>query len=48
VNEEILEKLKAVAYWDRVLIKNVIDEALRDYIAKYEKANGVINIRPNK
>ena len=27
VNEDLLEKLKAIAYWDRVLIKEVINTA---------------------
>lgn len=47
VNEELLEKLKAVAYWERTLIKEVIGEALREYVAKYEKEKGQIII-PNK
>lgn len=37
VNEQLLDKLKAIAYWDRVLIKDVIDEAIRDVIEKREK-----------
>lgn len=48
INEELLEKLKAMAYWDRVLIKTVINTALQDAVAKYEKKNGVINPIPNK
>lgn len=39
INEEILDKLKAIAYWDRKLIKEVINEALINYIDKYEKNN---------
>jgi len=42
INEELLEKLKAIAYWDRVLIKEVINTALQEAISKYEKKNGVI------
>ena len=42
VNEELLEKLKAIAYWDRLLIKDVIATALQDAITKYEKKNGDI------
>jgi hypothetical protein len=37
INEELLEKLKAIAYWDRVLIKDVINTALQETVAKYEK-----------
>ena len=42
VNEDLLEKLKAIAYWDRVMIKEVINTALQDTVAKYEKKNGKI------
>lgn len=48
VKEELLDKLKAIAYWDRVLIKDVINTALEDTVAKYEKKNGVIKPIPNK
>lgn len=42
VNIELLEKFKAIAYWERNLIKNVINEALLDYVKKYEDKNGAI------
>jgi hypothetical protein len=48
VNEELLEKLKAIAYWDRKLIKEVVDKALQDAIGKYEEKNGDINHIPKK
>jgi len=48
VNEELLEKLKAIAYWDRILIKDVINIALEGAIAKYEKKNGEIQPIPKK
>jgi hypothetical protein len=48
VNEELLEKLKAVAYWDRLLIKDVVDLALREYVSKYEKKNEEVKPIPNK
>ena len=32
MNEELLDKLKAIAYWDRVLIKEVINTALQDCV----------------
>lgn len=32
VNEELLDKLKAIAYWDRVLVKDVLNTALQEYI----------------
>ena len=48
VNEELLEKLKAIAYWDRVLIKDVINKALLDAVDKHEKKNGEIKPIPKK
>ena len=32
VREEHLEKIKAVSYWDRKDIKQVVDEALGEYL----------------
>jgi len=48
VNEELLDKLKAIAYWDRKLIKEVVDTALQDAVNKYEKKNGDIKPIPKK
>ena len=48
INEELLEKLKAIAYWDRVLIKDVINTALQETVAKYEKKSGAIKPIPKK
>ncbi len=48
VNEELLDKLKTIAYWDRVLIKDVVNTALQDIVDKYEEKNGVIKPIPNK
>ena len=48
VNEDLLEKMKALAYWDRVLIKDIINQALEEHIARYEKKNGEIKAMPKK
>lgn len=48
VKEELLEKLKAVAYWDRIKIKDVIASALEEAVNKYEKKNGEIKPIPKK
>ena len=48
VNEDLLEKLKAIAYWDRVLIKDVVNTALQEAIDKYEKKAGNIKPIPKK
>jgi hypothetical protein len=37
VNEELLNKLKAIAYQERKMIKEIVNEMLHDKIAKYEK-----------
>lgn len=34
INEELLDKLKAIAYWDRVLVKDVLNTALQEYVEK--------------
>jgi hypothetical protein len=48
INEELLDKIKAIAYWDRVLIKDVLNIALEDIVDKYEKKNGDIKPIPKK
>ena len=48
VKEEVLEKLKAVAYWERELIKEVVNTALEDYLSRYEKKNGAVKPIPEK
>lgn len=48
VNEELLDKLKAMAYWERTLIKEVVNTALQDTVTKYEKKNGPIKPIPKK
>ena len=48
VKEELLENLKQIAYWDRVLIKQVLDRALQDYVERYVKKNGAIKPMPKQ
>jgi hypothetical protein len=48
INETTLTKLKAIAYWDRVLIKDVINEALETHVKKYEKIKGEIKPTPGR
>jgi hypothetical protein len=43
--KEHLAKLRALAYFDARLIQDTVAEALEDYFAKYEKANGKIKTR---
>jgi len=42
VKEDLLEKLKGIAFWEREQIKTVINQALQEYISKYEEAKGKI------
>jgi hypothetical protein len=39
-SEEHYEALKAIAYWDRKTIKDILHEALESYIREYKKNNG--------
>ena len=48
INEDLLEKLKAIAYWERSLIKDVVNTALQDVVNKYEKKSGAIKPIPKK
>lgn len=48
VNEASLEKIKAIAYWDRLQIKDVIANALDAHIKDYEKRNGGLQPTPTK
>jgi len=48
VKEDLLEKLKAIAYWDRSLIKDIVGRALEDSVKKYEKKNGPVKPAPKR
>ena len=48
VSEADLEKVKAVAYWERLQIKDVIGAALRDYVTQYEKRAGGLKPIPKR
>jgi len=42
VRYDQLDKLKAISYMERKMIKNVLEEALSLYIQKYEREGGEI------
>ena len=44
----LLEKMKSLAYWDRILIKDIVNTAFEEHIARYEKKNGPIKEMPKK
>jgi hypothetical protein len=46
VNEDLLEKIKAIAYWERSLIKEVIHKALQEAVDQYEQRNGEVKPTP--
>lgn len=48
VDENLLEKLKAIAYWERLNIKEVINDIFSGYIENYEKQSGEIKPIPKK
>lgn len=48
LGETLVEQLKAIAYWDRLLIKDVVNEALKQAVIKYEKKNGPVEPIPTK
>jgi hypothetical protein len=48
VNDDLLDKMKAIAYWERTLIKDIINQSFEDHIARYEKKNGEIKAMPKK
>ena len=45
VNKDLNEKIKAVAYWDRLTVKEVLHEALMEYL-KGRSVKPVPNKRP--
>jgi hypothetical protein len=48
VTREMLEKLKAIAYWERELIQDVVNDYLTKGVAAYERKNGEVKPRPKK
>ena len=42
VNEIALEKIKAIAYWERENIKDIVQIAIDAYIKQYENAKGAV------
>jgi hypothetical protein len=46
IDKDVLEKVRAIAYWDRILIKDVLDSALRQAIQQYEDKNGPVKPKP--
>lgn len=47
VKKDSIEKLKAIAFWERETIKKILGDALDAYLINYEQTNGSV-ILPNK
>ena len=41
-----VEKLKAIAYWERKKINTIAKDMIKYYIASYEKWNGTVQPKP--
>ena len=48
IRHDHLDKLRAISYMERTMIKSVLENALSLYISKYEKENGDIVLPKNK
>ena len=48
IAEDLLSKVKAIAYWERLTIKEVVNEAFANYVANYEQNKGIIQPIPKK
>ena len=45
---ETLQKIRGIAYWERIRIRDVINQALKTYIANYEATRGTIQLIPKQ
>ena len=48
IREDLLDKIKAIAYWDRLTIKQFMDSALSGAIESWEDADGSIKPIPKR
>ncbi len=48
LEQHIIDKLKAIAYWERRKIQDVANEAILAYIDQYEIVNGKIKTKINR
>lgn len=44
VNIDHIEKLKAISFWEKKMLKEVLNEALTQYLTEYEKNKGYIQL----
>ena len=48
VRQRTVEKLKDISYWERAMLKEIVQEALEYYIGAWEKQNGPVEPRKKK
>lgn len=48
MREDIIEALRAIAYWDRKTIKEVVHDMALKYVQEYEAKNGEIKPVPER
>ncbi|HEY4063209.1 MAG TPA: hypothetical protein VGM30_14985 [Puia sp.] len=48
IKTPLIAKMKDLAYWERLTIKEVYEEAITGRIARYEKKNGPVKSRPKE
>jgi len=48
VKEPLLEAVKNIAYWDRIMIKDIVNQALQDYVDAHSTKNKGLKPRPIK
>lgn len=41
IREDYLEKIKAISYWDRLLVKDVMHQAIGQYLEKYGNVKSI-------
>ena len=46
ITEASWEKVKDIAYWDRLQIKEVVAAAFDDFLSRYEQQHGKVKPRP--
>ena len=42
VSQAVINKIEGIAFWDRLKIKEVVHQALTEYISNWEKKNGPV------
>lgn len=48
VRIDLMGKIKDIAYWDRQLLKETVEDALSSYVKAWEKKNGPVKSRPDE